>query len=577
MSFQAPISIRSAIDRIHKNEFVLPAIQREFVWDADQIIRLFDSLMRGYPVGSFLFWKVDKEHCHDFQFYGFLREYHERDSRHNPLVNLTGQEGVTAILDGQQRLTSLYIGLRGTYASRTKWAWRTSDHAYPKRRLYLNLSRPAPESEDGLKYDLRFLTDGERIGAKADGYWFPIGDVLKFSNLFDIINYLREHSLIEDQFPQECLAALYQAVCEKALINYYLEAEQDLEKVLNIFIRVNSAGTVLGYSDILLSIATAQWRNVDAREAIHELVDSLNRTRGGFSVTKDFVLKSCLVLGDISDVKFRVTNFNARNMAAIEAAWPKVTSALRMAVDLAARFGFSGATLSANNVLIPVAYYLLQRGLPAGYIDSAHFHDDRMKVRSWMLRSILKVGTFGSGSDTLLQATRRVIRENPGDFPLAALETEFATRGKSLKFEQPEIEALLDLEYGHRLTFSVLAVLYPSLDFANHFHQDHVFPRSRLTPGKLRSAKVQDSNIDEFVNLRDGLPNLQLLEGTPNQEKQAKLPAEWMASHLHTSEQRVAWEGRHYLPPVPDDIGQFGSFYSQRRELLKAKLTAMLA
>ena len=52
---------RSRIDNIHNNRYLLPAIQREFVWRPHQIERLFDSLMRGYPIGSFLFWRVDPE------------------------------------------------------------------------------------------------------------------------------------------------------------------------------------------------------------------------------------------------------------------------------------------------------------------------------------------------------------------------------------------------------------------------------------------------------------------------------------------------------------------------------------
>ena len=139
MAFVEPITIKEAIDSIHKKQYLLPAIQREFVWSTYQIERLFDSLMRDYPISSFLFWQVDKKNIENYQFYEFVREYHERDNTHNPKANIHGESGVTAILDGQQRLTSLYIGLKGTYAyklSRKRW---DNDSAFPKRRLYLNL------------------------------------------------------------------------------------------------------------------------------------------------------------------------------------------------------------------------------------------------------------------------------------------------------------------------------------------------------------------------------------------------------------------------------------------------------
>ena len=143
MSFQTPITIHQAINHITKAEYVLPGIQREFIWRENQITNLFDSLMRGYPIGSFLFWKVDKDHCQSYTFYRFLDNYHQRKQRHNTRIKLSGVESVTAILDGQQRLTSLYVGLQGSYASKKKyWRWN-NPKAFPIRQLYLNLLQPA--------------------------------------------------------------------------------------------------------------------------------------------------------------------------------------------------------------------------------------------------------------------------------------------------------------------------------------------------------------------------------------------------------------------------------------------------
>lgn len=80
MSFQTPRSIEEMLTAIHKREYLMPAIQREFVWGADQITKLVDSLMRGYPVGSFLLWDVKPETAQSYTFYEFLTNYHERDN-----------------------------------------------------------------------------------------------------------------------------------------------------------------------------------------------------------------------------------------------------------------------------------------------------------------------------------------------------------------------------------------------------------------------------------------------------------------------------------------------------------------
>src|SRR5687768_6188170 len=121
MAFQTPITIKKGVESIHAKDYLLPAIQREVVWDVDQITKLFDSLMRDYPIVSFLFWHVDKKNTGQYQFYEFMREFHETKNRHNAKASVSGQDDVTAILDGQQRLTSLYIGLKGSYAYKEPW------------------------------------------------------------------------------------------------------------------------------------------------------------------------------------------------------------------------------------------------------------------------------------------------------------------------------------------------------------------------------------------------------------------------------------------------------------------------
>ena len=175
MAFQTPITIKEALKNINRRDYVLPAIQREFVWKADQIARLFDSLMRGYPIGSFLFWMVDRDHSHDYVFYDFITDYHERNARHLKRLKLPEKRDVTAILDGQQRLTALNIGFYGSHAEKLPRKWVDNLSAYPIRHLYLNISRPAAENELGMDYDFQFLTDEKVMSVPAESaHWFPV-------------------------------------------------------------------------------------------------------------------------------------------------------------------------------------------------------------------------------------------------------------------------------------------------------------------------------------------------------------------------------------------------------------------
>ena len=323
--YQTGGTIRDTLQAIQSNRFVLPAIQREFVWSPKQIARLFDSIMQGYPFGTFLFWKVDRANSGKYRFYGFVCNYHERDQPHCPQLSPFHDTELTAVLDGQQRLTALNIGLGGSMAWRIPYKWKNNPNAYPVRCLYLDLLAEDGEAdENGERYRFEFLTEERAASGDPDECWFKVSEILAMQGGPSMLAWLNE------RLPQEKLTkafatldGLYQAVHNKHLISYYEEKSQHLDKVLNIFIRMNSGGTVLSYSDLLLSIAVAQWSG-DARTEIHTLVDELNATGDGFNFSQDFVLKAGLMLAEIGNVGFKVENFNRENMEVLEKKWPAV-------------------------------------------------------------------------------------------------------------------------------------------------------------------------------------------------------------------------------------------------------------
>ena len=131
LSFQTPVTVGEILQGIHRKEYLLPAIQREFVWDADQVRRLVDSLMRGYPIGSFLIWKVSHETASSYAFYDFLTDYHARDHPYATRAVVPAGQSILAVLDGQQRLTALNIAVYGSLAVKKKYAWWNSTDAFP--------------------------------------------------------------------------------------------------------------------------------------------------------------------------------------------------------------------------------------------------------------------------------------------------------------------------------------------------------------------------------------------------------------------------------------------------------------
>ncbi|MBY0495872.1 MAG: hypothetical protein K2Y23_16805 [Cyanobacteria bacterium] len=316
----------------------------------------------------------------------------------------------------------------------------------------------------------------------------------------------------------------------------------------------------------------------DAREEIRTLVSELNDTPAAFSFSKDLVLKAGLVLVDASGIGFKVSNFTQANMALMEQNWPAIRSRLLAAASLMSTFGYSGRTLTADSVLIPIAYYLHKRNVGSGYVSSAADAADRQRVRQWVTRSLLKRGIWGSGLDTLLLRLHDSIRNHGlNSFPVQEIEQAMAAVGKSIRFEEAEISELLDVRYGSQRVFPVLATLYPGLDMTKVFHEDHIFPRSRFTRTKLAKEGIPEHHIEEYLAKVDGLANLQLLAGVPNIEKQATLPAAWLKGPFFPSDAiRDQYVRDNDLQDLPDALEGFLAFYEARRGRLEHRLKLAL-
>ena len=575
MPYQTAITVKATLDRIWKHDYVLPAIQREFVWNPEQISKLFDSLMQGFPVGSFLFWKIEPTTAKNFRFFDFSREYHQRDNPHCPPLGKAPDGPVTAVLDGQQRLTALNVGLRGSLAVKEPNKWWNNPKAFPIKKLYLNLlHEPAPD-EEGAIYKFEFLTD-ERAEVPTSGEsWFLASRIFEMAEPSEPMVYLAGLGLGNTTCAVKSLHRLQAMVHSSLAISYYEEESQDIEKVLNIFIRTNSGGTVLSYSDLLLSIATAQWES-DARSEINTLVDALNITGLGFNFSKDFVLKAGLMLSDIASVGFKVENFNRANMKKLESNWSQVAETLRLTARLIASFGLSRDTITADSAILPLAYYLHIRRYEDSYLTTKSYVEDRKTIKHWLVRSLIKPGVWGSGLDVLLTGLRDVIRSASGNFPDEVLEREMRTRGKSLAFSPEEIEELADMRYGSRDLFGLLTLLFPFVDTRNQFHIDHVFPSAAFHTRKLKKAGLSEAEIERLQSIKDRLPNLQLLQGPDNQSKNDQMPAKWIADTYKKDEDRKDYVSRYMLDGVMTDLSGFEAFYAGRRERLREKIAVVL-
>ena len=561
-------TIRETLDDIHHRRIVLPAIQREFIWKPGQVCALFDSLMRGYPVGTFLYWNVDSSNSHNYKWCGFVTKWHEKDDRHNPDSNPPPNTDFKAVLDGQQRLTALHIGLQGSMAWRLPRTWWKFPENFPTRHLHLDLLAEEPEGSEA-RYRFRFLRADRKDLPRPDSgteYWFKVSEILTLQSKEHVREWAGGKELQGDALKR--LDRLRKVVHEERVIFAYEERSQETEKVLRIFTRMNKGGTRLSYSDLLLSIVVAQFGNM--RADIFRFVDELNSIGPGFDFSKDFILKASLTLLD-KDVRFKVENFNRSHVDQFSEQWENIKSALRRTVRLVESFGFSRGNLGSDRALLPIACYLYRRGSEPG-------ESDKGIIRTWLIHGFLKRGTWSRGVDSLLNALQRAIRDNNASkFPREAIEVAMAQKDKSLEFTEEEIQALTTITISDGRAFPLLTLLFDFVDLADtQFHIDHIFPYAKFGPSTLGEFGVPGEKHDAFRDMRDRLPNLQLLEGRKNMKKKTMLPGAWLERKFPDAAARQAQVDRHLLGDVPEGLGEFDTFYEARRKALEGRIRALL-
>lgn len=530
--------------------------------------------------------------------YGFIKDYitttkyinTNAQSRNSEVVP-DGAGDLKLILDGQQRLSSFYIGLKGTYTYKQDYKWYRNEDAWNKSRLYLNItSNPEEElSEDGdrqSRYDFAFLPMGqynERVVTRGDDLWFRAGAILNYpknENQEDLVFEVKDE--YADHLDRERernigrnLRALWRAIHDKAYITYFEEKEQDIDRVLDIFIRTNDGGTQLQKSDLLLSIATANWEQYDAREELTSFVDYLNSQlplKNNYD--KDFLLKSCLVLSDLP-VRYRVGQFNRENVSKIESEWEAIRTAIKAAATLVNQFGIGENTLTSRNAVIPLAYYFKNTGLTVDHVqqNAEEYHQTKQAMKKWLLTTLLN-GTLSGNSDTVLRTIREELSDAESErFPFQEINNAVKGLNKVVGFNEEIAENVLENEKGSKRTFLALTLLYPENDWGSvQYHQDHIFPISKLDEEYLRNQGFPENKISEFTEEQDKLANLQLLTENENETKQDKSFEEWVTN------QNEGFYQRHFIPEDPEyhKLENFDQFVAERRKRIKRHLLSML-
>ncbi len=438
------------------------------------------------------------------------------------------------------------MGLKATL--KKKRAKNDNPNAYEEKRLYLNLKHQPNMDNPEDNYQFEFYAKAP--ANDENHFWFNVGDILELESVW---NYTEKHGIKGNTL--DLLEKLKDAFHTKQLISFFEEKEKNLNKVLNIFIRVNSGVEKLSYSDLLMSILTASFSG-DIREKMKELVDAL-KDKGFLNVGQDQVLKTCLLLIG-KDTTFELKNFNKKNIKEIEDNWEKITESIYNAAKLLETFGYVGLLGSAY-ILSSLAYfYFLKQKMDK--------HDEEQALK--FVRNAQIMGYFGGSTDTKLSIIAHSIKEARA---FEAFNHNLAKHQTNpLKITNDAIEGMVFFN-SHFRVFPVLQILYPNLNYkTTTFHIDHIYPKSKF--------KKENEKLDkDFYNCKDHLYNLQLLEGAENSAKKDKDPEAWLKEEYKNDQAIEEYKKRNYIDPkLKLEWENIKEFREKREEAIITKLKEVL-
>ena len=565
-------NIRAVIEEINSRKIYLPAIQRKYVWDDDQITRLMDSIMLGYPIGTFLFWKVRKSIINkkEYSMYEFIKDFHERDVYKNPSAPQpfpigSDEETIWAVLDGQQRLTSLYIALQGSMSRKLPNKRWKNDDAFPIKELYLDLHSQRTDEED-ISYEFKFLTQEEAKKQKDDKLWYLVKDILKYSQDELVTDLIIPNGWASDKVAMKNISLLHTRLVGDEIINYFEVQTDSIDSVLDIFVRVNSGGTVLSKSDLLFSTIVSHWDK--ARDEIDKLLAEINKIGEGYKFSNDFIMRTCLYVLDMS-VTLKVETFKKESVLKIKNNWENIRKAIKDTVDLLNEFGFNSENIISYVAVSPMVYYRFK----GGNFDV----ESKSELRKYIVISQVRQ-VFGAATNSALTSIREALKAAPTDsFKMGNLLKVRFTGERTLRYTSEEIDAMFDTYEIGAYTFMLLSLLYPNLKYSQKgFHQDHMHPYAGFEESKIANLKLPDGSViddvrkDEWRRRRNTLANLQLLEGRENERKNATPLVDWIKVIANS-------ENAKYMPSDSSfELSHFEDFMDKRQKLMSDALKAIL-
>jgi hypothetical protein len=526
------MKISELLDGIRKRDLVLPEFQREYVWSKDQAKKLFSSLTRDYPVGGLLFWKTD------------------RPPELKNVTSLPEKLGmIQVILDGQQRLTTLYMLISGEIPP----YYKEVDILNDPRDLYFKL-------DDG---NFQYYQTSRM---KNDPVWKRVVDCYQQSdiNVFEIATKQTRDSQEAFNLAQKYNNNLTKLrnVQSQDLPVQSVPSHAALEEAISIFDLVNSQGTKLTDAELALTHITGKW--AQARRVMKEKMEQLDKAHFYYDPT--FLTRA--LTGIVTHHALYET-VHTQPRTTLEPGWGKLSKILDYLATIFPQRAFIHSTLDLNttNILIPIVVYLS--------INNARFpNENALKHAIHWLYAAQMWARYSSQTDQKLEYDLSLVERE--DNPWDALCKQMIDQRGRIDVKSSDLDGRWIQHPLYRMTF-ILAKAQGAMDWFNgaplgktigksySIHSHHIFPQSRLyANGYDQDNLMHRSVINEVANRA-------FLTADTNSEIANRLPEEYFPE---VESKYPSALSKQFIPIDPSlwKLDNYEDFLAARREIIAHKI-----
>jgi len=491
--------LEEVLNELEAGFYVVPEIQRSFVWKNTQIRDLVASIYFNDPIGGIVYWKIPNEIMKDENLGGLFR----------PLADdLPLGNGQYLVIDGQQRLTSLLLIKRGEIEITVR-----GEKKKRKIKLYFN------------PIDERFELN---VKKSAKEPWFDVKEVLNSTDIYELINKQakNDESIRKNPKVRENLQKLqnafktYEIFLLSAKLKYTGDFLSTFERISRIFVNLNSKGTRIRMPDLALALLTARMRRdigVSFRREFEKLLQET--AEKGFPISEPAFIRlySAIATGTtkFNDARKELEKKSGKD---IEGYLEETTNAIKETIELLQELGIKGNRfLQSDYLVVPVAYLLYKEVLLKGLVIS-----DLLKANlsRWLILASLEKRYTGR-LETDLYMDIETINKGEGvkglikglnlrEIPASTLESEYENRHLTLLLLLYQRIGAQDWNFEEKPRLRKISELS-----TKEMHIHHIFPEEFL---ERRG----------FEEKQDYLGNITIISERANEKIKFKNPEKYL-------------------------------------------------